>query len=154
MPSGRKPNLQRRRQVLRLRAQGLSLREIAKRFGVTKQAIWSLLHTRPRIARVRTVACTRCGGQIVSPGVLRRDAATAICVHCLREQVDPPFGQRLQALRLAAGLAQAELSRLTRISPGSIRAYEQGQRRPQRRTRTVLLRALDATLAHSHAPAG
>lgn len=59
MPSGRKPNLERRRQVIRLRDKGLTLYEIALRFGVSKQAIWSLLHTRPRRGRWPVPAAAR-----------------------------------------------------------------------------------------------
>lgn len=151
MPSGRKPNLQRRRHVLKLRAQGLTLSEIAQRFGITKQAIWSLLNHRPRLTSSRTVSCTSCGSQIVSAGALPRDAQSALCVSCLQKQVGVPFCQRLKALRLAAGLSQADLARRTRLSPGSLRAYEDGSRAPRRSTIGRLVRVLGGGLLERHA---
>ena len=56
MPSGRKPNVNRRRQVARLLCKGLTLTEIARQFGVSKQAVWSLLKTRPQRTSARAVA--------------------------------------------------------------------------------------------------
>jgi transcriptional regulator with XRE-family HTH domain len=142
MPSGRKPNLQRRRHVLRLRGQGHSFTEIARRLGVTKQAVWSLLNARPRLTQARAVACTGCGQQIVSPGALRRDAGSALCLTCLDGRADVAFGPRLKALRLAAGLSQADLSKRSGIPPGSIRTYEDGSRSPRRRSIDRLARVL------------
>jgi transcriptional regulator with XRE-family HTH domain len=142
MPSGRKPNLERRRQVLNLRDRGLTLKEIARRFGVSKQAVWSLLNSRPQRTAARAVPCTGCGTMIVSPGALRRDAATALCLDCLRTRPDATFGQRLKALRLAAGLSRTELARQVDMAPGSLSAYEAGLRRPQRRSAVRLARAL------------
>jgi transcriptional regulator with XRE-family HTH domain len=134
MPSGRKPNLERRQQVLRLREEGLTLHQIAQEFGVTKQAVWSLLNSRTQRTTTRAVACTACGTMIVSPGALRRDAASALCVDCLRSRPDAPFAQRLKALRLAAGLSRTELAERSGMAPGSLRAYEDGLRQPQERS--------------------
>ena len=142
MPSGRKPNMQRRRHVVKLRAQGLTLNEIARRFGVTKQAVWSLLNARPRVTRARAVSCTSCGAQIVSAGALPRDAASALCVSCLEDRGDVAFGRRLKSLRLAAGLTQADLSKRTGVSPGALRAYEEERRLPRRATVLRLARAV------------
>jgi transcriptional regulator with XRE-family HTH domain len=142
MPSGRKPNLERRRQVARLRDRGLTLDQIAGRFGVSKQAIWSLLHGRPLRTAARAVPCTGCGHMILSPGALRRDAATALCVSCLRARPDAPFGQRLKALRLAAGLSRTELAARSGVAPASLRAYEDDLRKPQGRSAARLARVL------------
>jgi transcriptional regulator with XRE-family HTH domain len=146
MPSGRKPNVRRRREVHELRGQGLSLSEIARRFGVSKQAVWGLLHARPRSPRVRAVACTACGAPIVSPGALRRDAVAALCLACLDGRPHVPFARRLQAFRLAAGLSQADLSRRSGVSPGAIRAYEEGCREPRRKTVDQLAHVLGGRL--------
>ncbi|HKI37532.1 MAG TPA: helix-turn-helix domain-containing protein [Gemmataceae bacterium] len=134
MPSGRKPDLERRRKILKLRDKGLTLHEIARRFGVSKQAIWSLLNSRPQRTAARAVACTGCGTLILSAGALRRDAATALCLGCLRARPGVPFSQRLTALRLAAGLCRAELAERSGVAPGSLRAYEEGRRQPQHRS--------------------
>jgi transcriptional regulator len=41
--SGRKPDFERRRQMLRLRAQGATLEEIGRCLGVTRQAVSDML---------------------------------------------------------------------------------------------------------------
>jgi Mn-dependent DtxR family transcriptional regulator len=41
--SGRKPDYERRRQMVRLRAQGATLEEIGRRLGVTRQAVSDML---------------------------------------------------------------------------------------------------------------
>jgi hypothetical protein len=48
MVSGRKPNIARRQEAARLRRAGLSLPEIGRRLGITKQAVHQLLTPRPR----------------------------------------------------------------------------------------------------------
>ncbi|HEX5268967.1 MAG TPA: helix-turn-helix domain-containing protein [Gemmataceae bacterium] len=146
MPSGRKPNLERRRQVLRLRDRGLSLNDIARRFGVTKQAVWSLLNHRPQRTTSRAVPCSACGEMIVSPGALRRDADAALCLDCLRAQPGAPFALRLKALRLAAGLSRAELAQQSGVAPGSLRAYEDGRRKPHQRSATRVAAVLGEEL--------
>jgi transcriptional regulator with XRE-family HTH domain len=146
MPSGRKPNLERRRQVLKLRDKGLTLTAIARRFGVSKQAVWSLLNTRPQRTATRAVPCSACGTMILSPGALRRDAATALCLGCLRARPEVSFAQRLKALRLASGLSRAELSQRTGVASGSLRAYELGSRKPQHRSAARLADVLGEEL--------
>jgi transcriptional regulator with XRE-family HTH domain len=146
MPSGRKPNLERRRQVLKLRDRGLTLKEIAKRFGVSKQAVWSLLNSRPQRTAARAVPCTGCGAVIVSPGALRRDAISALCLGCLRLRPQATFAQRLKALRLAAGLSRTELAQRTGIAPGSLSAYEEALRKPQDRSAARLAHVLGEEL--------
>lgn len=79
---------------------------------------------------------------ILSAGALRRDAATALCLRCLAARPEAPFAQRLKALRLAAGLSRAELAQRSGLAPGSLRAYEDGRRKPQRRSVTHLARVL------------
>jgi transcriptional regulator with XRE-family HTH domain len=142
MPSGRKPNLERRRQVVELRDQGLSLAAIARRFGVSKQAVWSLLKSRATRTAGRAVACSGCGTMIVSPGALRRDAGTALCLACLDARPEAPFGQRLKSLRLAAGLSRAELAERSGLSPPSLRGYEDGGRKPHPQSAARLTRVL------------
>src|SRR5262245_4286497 len=154
MPSGRKPDLERRRQVLTMRDSGLTLSEIALRFGVSKQAIWSLLNSRRQRTAARAVACTGCGAVIFSAGALRRDAAAALCLACLHGRPDAPFAQRLKALRLAAGLSRAELATRTGLAPGSLRAYEDGRRKPQGRSARRLAGVLGHDLLGGPPPQG
>src|SRR5262245_11533584 len=122
MVQGRKPNLKRRRRVVALRARGLSLSAIGRTLGVSHQCIQEMLH---RIAnpRVLSVPCCACGQPILSPGALPSDRQTALCRTCLAKTPEAPFGQRLKALRLAAGLTKAELARQAGITENSICKY-------------------------------
>ena len=52
------------------------------------------------------------------------------------------FAQRLQALRLKAGLTQTQLAEATGLSLGSIRNYEQEHREPQWDALFALAKAL------------
>ena len=152
MPSGRKPNVQRRRHVLRLRAQGLSLSEIAKRFNITKQAVWSLINHRPSLTATRSVPCSVCAKPILSPGALPRDRAAALCLDCLHQRPLTPFGQRLKALRLSAGLSPSELAKRAGLAPGSLRSYEEDERLPRRSTVGRLVRVLGGGLLGPNSP--
>jgi transcriptional regulator with XRE-family HTH domain len=134
MPSGRKPDLERRQSALKLRDRGWSLSAIARKYGVTKQAVWSLLNTRPQRSPARTVPCSSCAALIVSDGAVRHDIGSALCLDCLELHPNVSFAQRLRALRLAAGLSRTDLAVRSGIAPGSIRAYEDDSRRPHPRT--------------------
>jgi transcriptional regulator with XRE-family HTH domain len=52
------------------------------------------------------------------------------------------FGQRLQALRLAAGLSQSQLAAATGLPIGSLKNYEQDRREPQWSVVIILAKAL------------
>jgi transcriptional regulator with XRE-family HTH domain len=134
MPSGRRPDVERRRRATRFRAGGMTLESIAQKLGVSRQAIWSLLNTRPQRTKARALTCRGCGALIVSAGALRGDAASALCLDCVEAEPDLSFGHRLKALRLAAGLTRSELAEQSGIAPGSIRAYEEDRRTPQLRS--------------------
>ena len=102
MVQGRKPNLERRRRIQQFRDRGLSLPAIGRRLGVTFQCVQRTLRrmTKERPGRV---PCCACGEDIVSPGACASDHGQALCLRCLAERPDAPFGQRLRAFRLAAG---------------------------------------------------
>jgi hypothetical protein len=80
--SGRRPDLGRRRQAAELRAQGLSLAEVGRRLGVTKQAADQLLRP-PR----RTSACPSCG----KPAL--RDQPAPRCPACLAADPSAPLAE-------------------------------------------------------------
>jgi transcriptional regulator with XRE-family HTH domain len=149
MPSGRKPDLERRQHALKLRDKGWSLSAIARKYGVTKQAVWSLLNTPTQRSRARTVPCSCCADLIVSDGAMRHDIGSALCLDCLELLPNPSFAQSLRALRLAAGLSRTDLAVRSGIAPGSIRAYEEDSRRPHART----LRRLAQFLGNQLLPA-
>jgi transcriptional regulator with XRE-family HTH domain len=125
MVAGRKPNLERWRQVEELRAAGLSLPEIGRRLGCTHQAVASVLRNiRTTRERVRSVACAGCGEPIISAGCLPSDRGKALCLPCLGQRPETPFGRRLLAFRLAAGWTRAELAARTGIDPTTIHKSE------------------------------
>jgi transcriptional regulator with XRE-family HTH domain len=58
MPRGRPPNVERHRQIARLRAAGLTYQEIGQRLGVTKQYVHQILKAlgqSPQSARLPNV---------------------------------------------------------------------------------------------------
>jgi transcriptional regulator with XRE-family HTH domain len=144
MVQGRKPDLKRRQQVVALRARGLSLLAIGRALGVSRQCVQQILRRMKQPPPVPSVACCGCGCAIISAGALRSDAGKALCLRCLRKSPDVPFGQRLKALRLAAGLTQSELAARTGITPSCLCLYEAGHAKPKSTNRDRLLAGLGA----------
>lgn len=130
MASGRKPDSCRRETIARLRADGLSLAEIGRCFGVSRQCVQETLRAMAR-ARVRSVACAACGDAIRSAGAIRSDAGSALCLPCLARRPATSFGVRLKACRLAAGLTKAELAGRAGLTQQMVRHYEGGTREPR-----------------------
>jgi transcriptional regulator with XRE-family HTH domain len=146
MVSGRKPDLSRWRRAIDLRARGLTLSEIGRRLGLTKQGVSLALKSAVRAKR-RAVPCYACGVAIVSAGALPSDAGKALCLSCLDRSPGAPFGQRLKAFRLAAGLAMADLNQWAQLAPGMVWQYEREHRHPSPATRARLAKALRISLA-------
>src|SRR5438046_4784329 len=96
MPGSRVPG--QRREAQRLRAQGLTLEEIGRRLGITKQGAAYLLQPQP------PVRCRSCDTDINRPGALARDDRNVFCLPCLKRTQGVPAGVVLRSLRLAAGL--------------------------------------------------
>ena len=130
--SGNKPNLERRRQIAALRAQGFSLPQIRRRLGISKQCVHETLKVMHRPSPVRTVPCSDCGAIIISPGALPEDAHLALCLCCLAKRPDASFGVRLKAMRLAVGMTKAELAHQAGAEPTQIGGYEKGETSPDR----------------------
>jgi transcriptional regulator with XRE-family HTH domain len=145
MVSGKKPNLVRRKKIAQMRAKGLSLAEIGRRLGVSRQAVQITVRAMERPV-VRAVACAGCGAAVVSAGALRSDRGAALCLPCLRRKPSAPFGQRLKACRLAAGLTKVELSRRTGVNLQVLRHYEAGPREPRWSQVARLVRVLGPAL--------
>src|ERR1700757_703859 len=110
MASGRKPDVGRRAEIARLRAGGLTLAEIGRRLGMSKQGVSAALAKARRPLPHRCVACRDCDAPIVSAGLLPGDEGSAVCLECLGSGREVPFGARLKAFRLAAGLLKTELA--------------------------------------------
>ena len=99
--------------------------EIGRRLRITHQAVVSMLRTiKQSRERVRSVACAGCGEPIISAECLPSDRGIALCLGCLAERPETPFGRRLLAFRLAAGWTRAELAARTGIDPTTIHKSE------------------------------
>jgi transcriptional regulator with XRE-family HTH domain len=146
MVSGRKCDQKRGAEMARLRAQGLTLAEIGRRFGVSRQRVHEALASRLRPPPPRSVACAGCGAPVASAGVLPGDAGRALCLVCLVSRPEAPFGIRLKSLRLAAGLMKAELGRRAGAALHHLARYEDGRRVPRRQVTERLARALGMAL--------
>jgi transcriptional regulator with XRE-family HTH domain len=134
---GRPADLERRRRAAELRAQGLTLREVGWRLGITKQAADQLL--RP-LSGYATSSCISCG----KPALNDRPAPR--CVACRAADPAASFAERLRALRLAAGLTQAGLAARAGVSEATVSDYECGPRRPRPRRLAALARVLGPSL--------
>jgi transcriptional regulator with XRE-family HTH domain len=145
MVSGRKPDRERRRQVTEMRTQGLSMAEIGRRLGISRQAVYSTLRSIQNPTR-RVVLCRKCKLPFDPVGVLAKDANKTLCLICLAREPAPTFGQRLKAFRLAIGLTRMDLARLAGISPPMIQHYEEDKHFPNRASRLKLATALGVTL--------
>ncbi len=145
MASGRKPDKHRRQQIARLRAEGLSLAQIGRRLGVSRQCVQMTLRAMAR-PTARVVACADCGVVVVSAGALPSDAGAALCLPCLARRPRSTFAQRLKACRLAAGLTKADLARRAGLTPQMVRHYEAGLREPRWSQLARLVGALGTAL--------
>jgi DNA-binding XRE family transcriptional regulator len=125
MVRGRNPDLARRQQAARLRRQGLSVGEIARWLGVSKQGAHHLLG---KAAGDRPIACRDCDAVIIEVGMgMDNIVRRPLCVACLANHPDAAFGERLRALRLAKGMTHAELADAVGIAKESVSRFEWGR---------------------------
>jgi transcriptional regulator with XRE-family HTH domain len=144
---GRKPDLKRWARVERLRKTGLSLAQIGRRLGMTAKAVHRTLRTIER-ARVspRSVPCSACRRDIVSAGAIASDRGSALCLECLGRRAGIPFGRRLKAFRLAAGLTKAELVTRCGFTHSALWKYEDRGVTPRLPAALRLAQALGVSL--------
>jgi len=145
MVSGRKPNVERRHQIIELRAKGLTLSDIGRQLGISRQAVHAALQAIQNTGR-RVVTCRECRMPIDPAGALPGDAGSTLCLICLSRGPEATFGQRLKAFRLAVGLTRRELDLLSGLPPSSVQHYEQDRRYPTLANRAKLAEALGLTL--------
>lgn len=139
--SGRKPDLNRRKEAAELRARGLRVAEIAVCLGITPQAVSARLRSlRPKIVVCR-VPCSGCGTSL-GRAARHRDEGVGLCLACLGKKPNATFSERLRAHRLAAGLTALELAGQAGTALQTILALEQNQRRPSAGTLGRLAKAL------------
>jgi transcriptional regulator with XRE-family HTH domain len=150
----RRMNVDKRRQAAELRAQGLTLREIGERLGVLPSAVSRWLRTsasgNPAPLPVR---CCRCRSEIPEAPATSRIDPAALCLRCLTLHPETPFGQRLKAFRLAAGLTEAELARRSGVPQTSLSTFELRDREPCWSTLVKLVRVLGVGLMIIEDPA-
>jgi transcriptional regulator with XRE-family HTH domain len=144
MVSGRKTNLVRRQQITELSGQGLSQSEIARRVGITRQAVRRHLDAIDNSPP--TLSCASCLATIISAGALKRNQGKALCPACLGLSPGAPFAQRLVSLRLARGLTIMQLAKWSTVDPNLLHDYEEGVREPRSRIRAKLVRVLGREL--------
>ncbi len=145
MVSGRKPNMERRRQVSELRAKGWSLAKIGEQLGISRQAVHVTLRSIHHPAK-RLVTCRQCKMPIDPVGVSPKEAGNTMCLICVSKGPRATFGQRLKAFRLAVGMTRTELSAGAELSESMIRYYEGDWGTPTVEGATRLAQALGLTL--------
>jgi transcriptional regulator with XRE-family HTH domain len=120
--SGARPDAARRRQVGELRRQGLTLAEIGRRLGLSRQLVHHYL--KPPAASP-AVPCPECGGVAIPAGADLREQPDA-CPSCVAKRPRLAFRDLLRAQRLAAGLSKAELARRAGVNVRTVDNYERG----------------------------
>jgi transcriptional regulator with XRE-family HTH domain len=152
MVSGGKPNFPRRRKIAALRASGLTLAEIGRRLGISKQCVHETLRLMRSPRPVPSVPCAGCGWKIASAGALPDDAGIALCPSCLARSPQAPFGTRLKSLRLAAGLTRTEMARRAGLVLRQLADYEAGRHVPRPLLRDAVALAIGRALLAATGP--
>ena len=127
---GRKPDDIRRQAVALLRAQGLSFTEIGTRLGIRRQCAQQLLKASGHSVDLPGICCIGCGTVIVKGRGPWLHNGPVYCLVCLAKTPEAPFGQRLKAHRLAAGLTLRRLGELVGTAGTYLGNLEQGRKRP------------------------
>jgi transcriptional regulator with XRE-family HTH domain len=142
--SGRTTDPARRRKAERLRARGLTFKQIARRLGVTAQGVRYMLGlTPPRPRAIRPdLRCATCRRVIPGSGTTGRTAGAVYCTTCLATMPDATFAQRVRSLRVARGLSRPALARLAGLDPSHLSLYERGRVQPRPVTVARLVRVL------------
>jgi transcriptional regulator with XRE-family HTH domain len=111
-----------------LRACGLSLKAIGELLGVSRQSVHATLKN---MALASSIPCGDCKRPIEMARADRGEREVALCLSCLANRPDAPSGQRLKALRLAAGLTKHGLARRAGVDAFALLQYESGRRMPK-----------------------
>jgi hypothetical protein len=118
---GRKPDDACRQAVVVLRAQGLHYPAIGSRLGITRQcAQQQLLKASCHSVVLPGICCIGCATVIVKGRGPSLHGGPVYCLGCLAKTPNVPFGQRLKAHRLAAGLTLRQLSERVAMSAGHL----------------------------------
>jgi transcriptional regulator with XRE-family HTH domain len=137
MPRGRPPNLERRRQLAALLAEGLSQSEVAERLGVTKQAVSIFLRGKRRRPADFHVRCRECGQDLNPIAARTEHDRKAFCPACLEKHPEASFAEYLTCYRLVAGLSQTALAARAGIARRIVTKLECGRAQLEERGRAV-----------------
>jgi transcriptional regulator with XRE-family HTH domain len=144
--SGRKVDSARQRKAVQLRARGLTLADIGRRLGTSRQgAAYILAHTGDGVTHVPR-RCSTCDRAIPRSGTAGRTTGGVRCLGCLNRLRDATFAQRLQSHRVARGLTRTALGRLSGMGGNLITQYERGRHLPLPATLARLVRVLGPRL--------
>jgi transcriptional regulator with XRE-family HTH domain len=145
MPRGIDVTEKRRHKMGRLRAQGLTFQQIAAQLGVSHQYVQQVLK-RGGTGWLVPICCHRCKAVITRMRTAYDRNIAACCLKCLSEQPESPFGERLRAYRLAAGMTRRELAAKARVGHASVVEYELGNKQPTLENLMKLIRLLGTGL--------
>lgn len=129
MRQGKRTAPQDRTRVVELASQGLSLRQIAERLGISSATTKNILAKELR-------RCDRCARAI---------ARGSLCSVCSLP-TQAPLGERLKAFRTAAGLSQERLALTIRTHQMALLDWEKGRRQPTQHQLQRLAEALGITV--------
>jgi transcriptional regulator with XRE-family HTH domain len=127
-----------------LRAKGCTLAQIARRVGLTRQAV----HEALKRSQVQNgpVICRHCREAI--PGTDGMNLSSELmCCDCLDTYPRISFAVRLMSLRTLAGLTQSELARSIGVSQSLISLAERNYQQPGHDLRLRLLTFLESAVA-------
>ena len=145
MVHGRKSDPRRIRLLARLRSEGLTLAQIAKQVGISRQAVHTAL--RRQALRGGPAICRHCGATI--PGTEGAGHLhNLLCRECLAKFPLISLAVRIVSLRIMAGLTQAELAQATGFSQPLISKVEKDKQQPRRQTRLRLLTFLESAVVN------
>lgn len=121
--------------MARLREEGLTLAEIGRRLGVTRQCVEYSLKVMARgRERPPSFTCAGCAEEVPSAAAAPSDSGSALCLPCLAKRPGAAFAERLKAYRLAAGLTRPELARRAGLYGGARPSTSWGRWSPARRS--------------------
>jgi len=148
MPSGGLPDLKQRHLVSRLRRRGWSFQRIASKIGVSRQRASAIfrraLGIKYRVPKQPDLRCSHCHVTIPRRGP-NLNVVRVLCLDCL-SRYPTTFGQRLRALRIAAGLSANALAKLAGVSVSLIILCEQTPHLPRPRSLVKLMTVLGERL--------
>jgi transcriptional regulator with XRE-family HTH domain len=148
LPRVKPVNEQRLHKMLRLRAKGLTFREIAEQLGVSHQLVQHVLKLSGN-SRLVPICCRECKAAIAQMRTAYDKNIPAWCLECLAKHPEAAFGQRLKAHRLASGMTRGELAKKAGAGKASVIEYELGNKLPTLENLTKLIRVLGAGLVVS-----